>query len=268
MGLFDKKYCSVCGEKIGLLGNRKLEDGNLCKECAKKLSPWFNERRHSTVEDIKGQLAYREDNQKKVAQFHTTRSYGSYWKIMLDETHHWLIVTQAHDIRAANPDVIDFTAVTGCRYDINEHRTELKYKNASGEQVSYNPPRYEMCYEFDMTISVNSPYFDEMPFRLNSASVRVTTEMPSGGFGRMFGGMHGGYDPSFNPEYRQYKELADELCRVLNNLGRESAAAPQDFAPQPPVQQTAPVSGPWNCPACGAANEGGKFCQFCGSPRS
>ncbi len=32
MGLFDKKYCSICGEKIGFLGNRKLEDGNLCKK--------------------------------------------------------------------------------------------------------------------------------------------------------------------------------------------------------------------------------------------
>ena len=38
MGLFDKKYCDICGEKIGLLGNRKLDDGNLCKECAKKKS--------------------------------------------------------------------------------------------------------------------------------------------------------------------------------------------------------------------------------------
>ena len=28
MGLFDKKYCDVCGAKIGFLGNRKLEDGN------------------------------------------------------------------------------------------------------------------------------------------------------------------------------------------------------------------------------------------------
>ena len=24
MGLFDKKICDVCGEKIGMLGNRKL----------------------------------------------------------------------------------------------------------------------------------------------------------------------------------------------------------------------------------------------------
>ena len=37
MGLFDKKICDICGEKIGLLGNRKLDDGNLCKDCAKKI---------------------------------------------------------------------------------------------------------------------------------------------------------------------------------------------------------------------------------------
>ena len=67
MGLFDKKYCDICGEKIGLLGNRKLEDGNLCKDCAAKLSPFFSEPRNSTVEEIKEQLAYREDNRNKLA---------------------------------------------------------------------------------------------------------------------------------------------------------------------------------------------------------
>lgn len=76
MGLFDKKYCDICGEKIGLLGNRKLEDGNLCKDCAKKLSPWFSDRRSSTVSEIKEQLAYREKNRERAAQFRTTRSYG------------------------------------------------------------------------------------------------------------------------------------------------------------------------------------------------
>ena len=66
MGLFDKKICDICGEKIGLLGNRKLDDGNLCKDCAKKLLPWFEDRRHSTVEDIKRQLEYREKNKKAI----------------------------------------------------------------------------------------------------------------------------------------------------------------------------------------------------------
>ena len=58
MGFFDKKYCDVCGNKIGLLGNRKLEDGNLCKDCAAKLSPFFSDRRHSTLEEIKEPEGY------------------------------------------------------------------------------------------------------------------------------------------------------------------------------------------------------------------
>ena len=50
--LFEKKECAICGGEIGLLGNRKLEDGNMCKACAAKLSPWFDERRHSTGAQI------------------------------------------------------------------------------------------------------------------------------------------------------------------------------------------------------------------------
>ena len=62
--LFDKKQCSICGGDIGLLGNRKLEDGNMCKNCAAKLSPWFSDRRESTVDQINAQLEYREQNRQ------------------------------------------------------------------------------------------------------------------------------------------------------------------------------------------------------------
>ena len=58
-GLFEKKNCDVCGNKIGLLGNRKLEDGNLCKDCAAKLSPWFSERRHSTLDAVQHYQVFR-----------------------------------------------------------------------------------------------------------------------------------------------------------------------------------------------------------------
>ena len=126
MGLFDKKYCDICGEKIGLLGNRKLEDGNLCKDCAKQLSPWFSDRRRSTVEDIKRQLAYREENRGRASQFRTTRSYGEDCKVLLDEEHRWFTVTRARDLADANPDILDYTALTGCRVDIDESRTEQK----------------------------------------------------------------------------------------------------------------------------------------------
>ena len=74
--LFEKKECAICGGEIGLLGNRKLEDGNMCKACAAKLSPWFDERRHSTVAQIEEQLEYRESNKENVAAFRTTLSLG------------------------------------------------------------------------------------------------------------------------------------------------------------------------------------------------
>lgn len=173
MGLFDKKYCDICGEKIGLLGNRKLEDGNLCKDCAKKLSPWFSERRNSTVSEIKEQLAYREKNQERASQFRTTRSYGEDWKLLLDEEHRWFTVTRARDLADANPDILDYTALTGCRVDIDESRTEQMREDADGKEVSYVPPRYEYSYDFDIIISVNHPYFDEMRFRLNDSSVYI-----------------------------------------------------------------------------------------------
>ena len=85
MGLFDKKYCSICGAQIKLLGNKKLEDGNCCKDCASKLSPWFNERRHSTIDSIKEQLAYREANKADVETFKVTRTIGDGTKILIDE---------------------------------------------------------------------------------------------------------------------------------------------------------------------------------------
>ena len=173
MGLFDKKYCDICGEKIGLLGNQELEDGNLCKDCAKQLSPWFSDRRRSTVEDIKRQLAYREENRGRASQFRTTRSYGEDCKVLLDEEHRWLTVTRARDLADANPDILDYTALTGCRVDIDESRTEQKREGPDDKEVSYNPPRYEYSYDFEVIISVNNPYFDEMKFRLNNSSVYI-----------------------------------------------------------------------------------------------
>ena len=103
--LFEKKECSICGGEIGLLGNRKLEDGNLCKSCAAKLSPWFSDRRQSTVEEIRQQLIYREANQEKVAAFRVTRTLGERTKVLLDEDAGLFMVTAARNLEEANPDV-------------------------------------------------------------------------------------------------------------------------------------------------------------------
>ena len=171
MGLFDKKYCDICGSKIGLLGNRKLEDGNLCKECAAKLSPWFSERRQSSVEEIRGQLAYREENKQAVAAFHTTRTLGGRTKVLMDEDAGTFMVTSARNPADANPDVLRFSDVTGCQLDIDEGRSEIQYKDAEGKRQSFNPKCYAYSYDFYIVIHVNHPYFNEIRFQLNESSV-------------------------------------------------------------------------------------------------
>ena len=106
MGLFDKKICDICGEKIGLLGNRKLDDGNLCKNCAKKLSPWFEERRHSTVEDIRRQLEYRENNKKAVMDFGITRQISTRnYTVFIDDHKRNFTVARKLDVNE-NPDIL------------------------------------------------------------------------------------------------------------------------------------------------------------------
>ena len=142
MGLFDKKYCDICGEKIGLLGNRKLEDGNLCKDCARKLSPFFSERRNSTVEDIKRQLAYRAENEKKLAGFAPSITFDGSKKVYIDPIGERFIVTGASNWRSSNPDLIAFSQVLGVDTDIRENKEEIFYEDSEGNEKSYVPPRY------------------------------------------------------------------------------------------------------------------------------
>lgn len=266
MGLFDKKYCDICGEKIGLLGNRKLENGNLCKNCAKKLSPWFSERRSSTVAEIKEQLDWREANRERAAQFRTSRTFGERTKLLLDGQHKWFAVTCENDPAADNADVLDLSVVTGCRMDIDGTRTELKMetKDSQGKIVhrSYNPPRYEYDYDFYIIISVNTPYFNEMKFKLNSSRVHIsyqptTTRLIGGNF---FQNRH--EEPLYDPCYRGFKESCDEICSLLNQIGIDAMSGQQAEAAFP---YNAPVQN-WICPSCGAPNSG-KFCESCGTKR-
>ena len=217
MGLFDKKYCDVCGEKIGLLGNRKLEDGNLCKDCARKLSPFFDERRHSTVEQIKQQLAYREQNKTAVAQFRPTKSYGTGMKVHVDMSQNKFIATRMTNWREENPDVIDISQVTNVTTDIKEHKTEQYYRDNDGQQKSYNPRRYEFSYEFKVVINVNSPWFDDISFELSEFSRRPKSQ----------------YDPMYNELMMQLNELSS----VLMGRGMPQGMGQPMYGQQPMMNQ-------------------------------
>ena len=249
MGLFEKKTCSICGGKIGLLGNRKLEDGNLCKNCAGQLSPFFSERRHSTVEEIREQLAYREENRTAVAAFRTTRSFGGGMKLLLDEDAKKFMVTRARDLRDANPDVLDFSQVTACEMEIEESRSEVFAKDKDGKSVSYAPPHYTFSSSVKIVIRVNHPYFDAICFQLNPTGIVLNPDMPLPMIRRP--------DPRRNREFREYAAQGREIVKTLNDA-REQAR--EESAPH-----TARI-----CPFCGATtvpDENG-CCEYCGSSLS
>lgn len=244
--LFDKKICDVCGGEIGLLGNRKLEDGNLCKECAKKLSPWFDDRRHSTLESIKEQLAYREENKNAVAAFHVTRTLGDATKVLLDEDAGKFIVTSASKWKETNPDVIDFKQVTGCSLDIDENRTELMRDGKDGQKISYVPKRFRYSYNFYIKINLNCPYFDEIRFRLNCSTVEMETS----------GGLLQGV-PSKPVDYREYERMGNEIVSTLTEARRNARAeVAAANAPKTAVK----------CPYCGASTipDASSRCEYCG----
>ena len=281
--MFEKKECSLCGGEIGLLGNRKLEDGNCCKECAAKLSPWFDDRRHSTVAQIQAQLTYREENRAALDGFRPTVAFGEGYTLRAELENgvpSRFVIERYDGYKDENSDLVSFRDVTSFNIDEDENREELKYQNSQGEEVSYNPPRYEYSYDFYAEISVNHPYFDDMRFRVNRDTLNLETvnRRPVGIRANIgMNAMRRDFDPTLYPEYRKYRKDCDDLEELfrcgMNGMvlpGYEGAAVPAPAAEPVPAEPAAPAApaapaGPKFCPGCGAANDGGKFCQYCGT---
>lgn len=70
-----------------------------------------------------------------------------------------------------NPDIVPLSAITSCRLEIDEQREEEEYTDQDGETRSYVPPRYTYSYDYKIKLSVNTPWFDDMDFQLNTFSV-------------------------------------------------------------------------------------------------
>lgn len=268
--LFEKKECHLCGGEIGLLGNRKLEDGNMCKACAKKLSPWFDDRRHSTVEQIRQQLAYREENSVELQSFHPSVCYGESDRVHAEVVNGLptrFVVAKTEDFLEENADLIAFRDVISFDVDVQEYRRELKYRNGEGEMVSYRPPRYQYSYDFQGKLRVNNPYFDDIEFKINRGTVNLETVEHTSLLGRNL--MSSSFDPMLYPEYRQYRGICDEL-EELFRLGMQGKSVPGPAAAEPSLVSAAPAADPAParpkfCPECGTPTNGSKFCPNCGN---
>ena len=167
--LFEKKECSICGGEIGLLGNRKLEDGNCCKTCANKLSVWFDDRRHSTVEQIKAQLNARGENQQRLQTWHHDLEFGEYCKMYVQLQNgvpQSFVVTSSPDYREANADILPFSWVASCTPDIRESAMSSSVPTPRGSESATIRPGMSTA-----TISTSSWIFRVVP---------ISTIFPSG----------------------------------------------------------------------------------------
>lgn len=229
--LFEKKYCSICGEELMIFGKTKLADGLLCSDCADKLSPFFTGAREATVEQIKEQLAYRQKNKKAVKAFGPTLTLGTKTKVYIDEDDCKVIVTDASNWRKANPDVFDYSQITGCNYDVDEDRRELTYEDKKGNTKYYTPPRYEYRYNFNITIFINHPYVSKITFRLNQNTIERKS----------------------SAEFISAENLAKQICDALTKVreGVREAKAPKTAMQCP------------HCLATTLPDENG-CCEYCG----
>ncbi len=224
MGLFDKKFCDICGEKISLLGNRKLEDGNMCKDCAHKISPFMTDRRRTTIAEMKEHLAYREANKAKLRAFNPAQTYGESKKVYIDTAAGAFVVSSYSpgNWTNENPDVIPLSEITQCTLDIDEDRDEIYMQDAEGNNVSYNPKRYKYTYDFEIKILVNDRWFDEIKFPLNTHDVE--------GMG--------------TAEYHKYETMGNQIRSALTGAPmmqqgyvQQQPYAQQGYAQQQPYAQ-------------------------------
>lgn len=257
--LFDKKNCAICGGEIGLLGNRKLTDGNLCKACAAKLSPFYTERRQSTVEEIRQHLAYREQNQRVLLGVTPTRVFGHGGaKVYVDENQALFFVARGRNYLPDNPDVMSVSQVIGFRPSIHENRTELYHHDREGRRVPYNPRRYQVEYRFDIIIDVNIPFIGSIEFELSDDR----PDSPRSSLYQQLESEVMALQAALSPEnYASFAPTA--LTAAQPSFTYAEPATPQDAAPQ--AAQPTPAAGGWTC-ACGQLNQG-YFCTNCGARR-
>lgn len=251
MGLFDrftqKKICDVCGEEIGLFGNNKMADGNVCDKCMNKKSPWIRFGKDKTVAEFKEHLEYREDNAAALASFEPTKTIDTDYNIYINENNGDFIVTNVSNWREKNPDIFNLADVTGIEVETTQSRTEEKTKDKDGKSISYTPPHYTYSFKFFVVIHMNHKYVHEVRFCVENTAAQIK--------------VIGSREPntatsaSYSATQRKATSVKIEMNKVKRALENRKVAA------EKPREKVI-------CPVCGGTTvpDASGCCEWCGSP--
>jgi len=254
MGLFDKKYCGVCGNQIKFLGGRKIDDGTICKDCNNKLSPYFTGRRKTSLNDIKEQIAYRENNARELMSFNATKVAGKGPKVYVDENKGKFIISKTSDYIKENCDIIDLSNIIAFNTKVDEDKEEIFDIDEQGNKISFKPPRFEYEYDFNVEITLNHPYIEEINFTLtgikptdvNSSDFKEKEKI-LGDISEILTGKRGEIDKS----NVSVTDTVNKRSHVFDRLTGRKAPVTDDS---------------WYCPKCGTKNTS-NFCMQCGTQK-
>ena len=261
---FLTKSCSLCGTNVFALGGNALKDGCYCKSCKEKLSPLFVHQKTLTVKDIRNQLEERSKNELLFAQFVPTKTIGNLPRLLVDEKRNQFVVLLTSQKKGSQiPDVINFRQLLDCSIEIDERKTEVKYKDYNDNLKSFSPPYYAYSYDFFVVISVNVPYIQTIKIKINQSP--IDNDQPhviekTGGIGQMFkdalgsarsyNGMTSNIgEVQASSAYQKHERIANEMRDTLLKA-KESADK---------------ISTATRCPWCGSlvVNNSSGICEHC-----
>ena len=181
MGLFSKK-CSICGDSGNMLTSKKLTDGHLCGNCKKRLSPWFDDFKHASTDEIREQIAYRENNRKELDDFQVTKYWGvKKYRVanqfVYDKARKEFVIVEGPiddesvNFRDKNPDIIHFDQVQDVWLEVDEYWTEgdgeyeARPLNQNLTQDKYKDVFWR--YDFYLNFVTTHPYAKSIRYKMN-----------------------------------------------------------------------------------------------------
>ena len=206
MGLFDRKYCDLCGEKIGLLGGVEFGGLSLCSDCGDRLSPWLDPEEEWDAGTLQEYLDWKEENRGLSEDFQVTREIGEDVYVYLDEDAGLFAVTE--DVDPENAEIFRMEDILECSVETEEDCQEEFDVDEEGNDVSYDPPHLCYSYIFHMQIQLDHPWIREINFQLNNEALEVYSE-------DCMDEETGLYDPELDESYLEYQEMADEILIAL-----------------------------------------------------
>lgn len=191
--------CQLCGKKIQDAEPKEILDGFICRECEKKLSPWFKGYEYWEKKDLQRQIQSREQNIPALRNFRPTRKFGTKPMVLVDDRAGTFVVAQSTHPNIRDLDLISISNVIDCNVDVEEEREKIGNK------------RYRYSYRFCLEIDLDHPYLEEICFPITEKPMSYEAEEAS------FLGFQS-FEPEDEPDYQAMQRMCQTLEDVLNDM--------------------------------------------------